>query len=117
MAVNKQINPRMMVTLFRDRNCQTVESSSGSGSANSYLRLGSSEELVKLFGLKQYCWKHCVQNEERDRGGTTLYRARSIAAHCMHLPKFGSAELVLGTKPPMTFACVWSRKSWVCIIE
>jgi hypothetical protein len=116
-AINKPTNPRMMATLFRDRNLKTIETSPGSGSTNSRLRFGSSEELVMLFGSKQYCWKHCVQNEERDRGGTTLYRARSIAAHCMHLPKFGSDALVLGTKPPMTFAWAWSRKSWVCFVE
>ncbi len=104
MQINKPINPRMMGTLFRDRNPKVPESPSGSGLTKLSLRLGSAEELVRLFGSKQYCWKHCVQNDERARSGFTLYRARSTAAHCKHLPKFGSGELVLGMKPPMAFA-------------
>jgi len=90
------------------------EAPTGSGLTNANLRLGSSEALVRLFESKQYCWKHCVQKDERARGGFTWYRARSMAAHCRHLPKFGSGEFVLGKKPPMTFAWTWSRKSSVC---
>ncbi len=116
MPINNPTKPRMMGTLFRERNSKTIETSSVSGSTNPSLRSGSSEELVKLFRSKQYCWKHWVQNEDRAGGVFSLYRARSIAAHCMHLPKFASGELVLGMKPPITSAWAWSKNScvWFC---
>jgi hypothetical protein len=106
--------PRMMGTLLVARKPVTAETPSGSGSTKLSLRFGSSDTLVRLFGSKQYCWKHCVQMGERAAGGLTLYRARSMAMHCMHLPKFGSGEFVLGTKPPMVFVWTWSSKRRVC---
>src|SRR6267154_1446445 len=114
MARKRAKKPRMMGILFCDKKSKTTEKSRGFGLTNLSWRPGSSDMLVWLFGSKQYCWKHCVQNEDRSRVGFTLYRARSMATHCMHLPKFGSGELVLGMKPPMAFAWTWSRNSWVC---
>jgi hypothetical protein len=115
MASTNTTKLRMSAILPFDRKLVTAATPCGSGSTKLSLRPGNADTLVRLFGSKQYCWKHCVQIEERARGGLMLYRTRSIAIHCRHLPKSGSGEFVLGTKPPMMFAWTWSRKSSVCI--
>lgn len=104
MTSAKKMKPKMIPTLPCDRKFERADRPCGSGSIKTNLRPGSSEELVVLSGLKQYWVKHCVQKSERARGGLVWYRARSMAAHCRHLPKFGSGEFVLGTKPLMTLA-------------
>jgi hypothetical protein len=113
MRRNRAKKPRMMAILFRDKKLKTRDMPRGSGLADPSRRPGSSVMFVRLFGSKQYCWKHCAQNEDRSRREFILYRARSMATHCMHLPKFGSGELVLGMKPPMAFAWTWSRNNSV----
>ena len=99
-------NPATIDTLLPDKNPERADTPCGSGSTNTNLRPGScTAALVRLFGSKQYCAKQAWQNAERGRGGFVLLkRARSIAAHCVHLPKLGSGALVPGRKPPITFA-------------
>jgi len=103
-TIARPTKPNMKPTLFLDRKVFTAEKPCGSGSTNTSLRPGSAFTLVRFFESKQYCWKHRVQKAERSIGGLARYRARSIAAHCRHLPKSGSGEFVLGRKPPIVFA-------------
>jgi hypothetical protein len=54
MTSAKKMKPKMIPTLPRDRKFERADRPCGSGSIKTNLRPGSSEELVLLFGLKQY---------------------------------------------------------------
>lgn len=96
------------------KNCSTFEIPVGDGFTNANFLPMINDPLGGVAGSKQYLEKQLTQKSEREGAGESLYRDRSIAAHCRQAPQSGSGAVDLERNPETTFVCTWSMKRRVC---